>query len=356
MVPSLPVVRHRLLLAAAVVTGCLDPNVYPCVDDTQCLLDGQPGICAGPGYCAYEDDGCGTGLRFGPSADAFSNQCVSAGFTGGQTTGELGSESIGTDSASGTSVGDCDGPCDDPPGPCYAATGTCDAATSSCIYEPLPAGSACGGGDDPCLLEGTCNENGTCEAQMLPCDEPPNDCFEPQGVCDPQQGGCVYTPTEFNTNCEDGDACTLDDRCDGFGVCEAGDVCPTDNPCAPGVCGATGCVFDPLIDGTSCGPRPADRCCGGQCVDIASDDEHCGGCSSPCVQTQQCESVDMTACSPAPADTTGRCTCAANSECPNGQICRNIDPGAFRCAPQGPRDCPANNFVDVADCPNYCAY
>lgn len=340
------------------LAGCLEPNVYPCSEDSQCFLDGQPGMCASPGYCAYPDESCASGFAFGPSADELSERCVVPGSTNGpaSTTGSVDTSGGEQTFTGGTTVvGPCGGPCNEPPGPCFRPDGQCDPITQTCEYEPLPAGTQCGQ-DDPCLSEGQCNGLGTCEAQVTTCNDPPTDCHAPQGVCDPEQGGCVYALADADTPCEDGDPCTVDDACDGSGTCVSGPMCPTDNPCETPSCEATGCVYDPLADGTSCGPRPADRCCAGTCVDIASDGAHCGGCFAACDPGQMCESVELTACSPNPADTTGRCTCMSNAKCPNGQICRTFEPVTWRCAPEGPEDCPGNTFVDVSACPNYCTY
>ena len=70
-----------------------------------------------------------------------------------------------------------------------------------------------------------------------------------------------------------------------------------------------------------------------------------------------CESVSVTStCDPAPANTSGRCTCdGANADCPLGQLCRTVTPFNNRCTPNSAANC-VNDFVDVNLCPNYCAY
>jgi len=114
----------------------------------------------------------------------------------------------------------------------------------------------------------------------------------------------------------------------------------------------------PVADGTSCGVDPADRCCGGTCVDISTDTAHCGGCGLTCLSDEVCESVaDTPDCDPHPVSTSGRCTCnASDLDCPPGQVCRTLTPAANRCAPDDDADCPSGMFVDVQLCPNYCAY
>lgn len=189
-----------------------------------------------------------------------------------------------------------------------------------------------------------------------PCDMPPGPCFEATGSC--VDGACSYAPLPMDTACSDDDLCTEGDVCDGTGTCVAGPECPNADPCADVICDdALGCVATMKTDGSSCGPLAADRCCGGVCVDVSSDANHCGGCGYACSGGQSCESVAASnQCSLNPADTTGRCTCDSTSRCPVGQICRTQTPHAWRCTPEGGGDCPGTTFVDVSFCPNYCRY
>lgn len=113
----------------------------------------------------------------------------------------------------------------------------------------------------------------------------------------------------------------------------------------------------PIADGNSCGPNAADRCCGGVCVDISTDTNHCGGCGTSCADGLECESVDTTnTCELAPANTSGRCRCqAANAQCPLGQLCRTVAPYTNRCVPAGNANC-TSAFVGQSSCPSFCAY
>ena len=186
-----------------------------------------------------------------------------------------------------------------------------------------------------------------------PCDTPDTDCEETTGTC--VNGACVYAPLDAGEPCDDGDGCTEGDQCDGQGMCDAGALCPQVDPCVTRTCMEGMCVPGNVADGTSCGPEPADRCCDGQCVDISSDPLHCGGCGSDCFPGRACETIAVTACGAMDANTTARCVCnGATSECPSGQVCRNVNPGIDRCAPEGPEDCPGGVFVDQAGCPNHC--
>lgn len=189
-----------------------------------------------------------------------------------------------------------------------------------------------------------------------PCDEPPTDCFDPAGTC--VAGECEYEPLPADTICDDGDPCTEGDACDGMGQCVPGPECPNLDPCLDVTCDPmAGCVTSPKADGASCGALASERCCGGVCVDVSSDDDHCGGCGYACAPGRTCESIGLTTqCPLSPADTSGRCTCGGNMDCPVGQVCRTVAPVANRCAPENQADCPGTTFVDQVGCPNHCAY
>lgn len=87
-----------------------------------------------------------------------------------------------------------------------------------------------------------------------------------------------------------GDAGPRDASFDGASAEDAGphDAGPLD--AGPGDAGARDGGADPRdagagcagrADGSSCGPT-TQRCCGGACVDVATDALHCGACNDPC--------------------------------------------------------------------------
>jgi hypothetical protein len=351
-------VRLLLLLVPLGALECLGEDEYACSDDIQCRRENESGRCAAIGWCAYEDDTCVSGHRFSDHAgDGAAGVCVEPGQgTDGWSAGLTDGVGEGADTLGGTGIDPCTDGCDTPPGPCFADEGACDAATSLCIYPPRPAGDACNV-PDPCAPGGICDGAGQCISDpAAECTDPPTPCHVAPGVCDPVVGGCIYAPLSAGDLCDDGDACTTGETCDAAGACGGGDVCPSADPCQSGACEGGACVFSPMADATPCGADPADRCCAGACVDISTDPVHCGGCNTACGSTKSCQSVAATTeCSPAPAGTSGRCSCDANGDCPGGQICRTQAPGAFLCAPEGDEDCDGV-FVDVQLCPNYCTY
>jgi len=142
---------------------------------------------------------------------------------------------------------------------------TCDPMTG-CLYL-AQAGIPC---DDRnvCTTHDACDANGGCVGEVVSCDDG-NPCTEDS--CDPASG-CVHLPKDDGTTCDDGNACTLDDRCQA-GRCRPGSPkeCPPDaNPCTAEVCaGSTGeCISVPVAgpcdDGDRC--TVGDRCLDGRCV------------------------------------------------------------------------------------------
>lgn len=325
-------------MAAWLLASC-QPSFHRCDDDEQCRDGTRLGVCAAGGHCAFLDDGCSSGYAYGDEVDPqVAGQCVPS--IDGTGTSELGSSSVGPGSSSGdvaTSIGP-------PPSD--------DTLGADC---PAGVGGPCQP-DDPCATLGVCNDAGACiPTDAIPCDDPPSPCHAARGECQPDLG-CIYPPLPMGTSCDDGDPCTVDDACDGAGSCTSGEECPSTDPCEASQCEGGGCVSVPLPDGASCGTLPSERCCSGACVDISTDDAHCGGCNSPCAPGRACESVAETAnCELAPADTSGRCNCIETAECPLGQLCRTQAPYLYRCAPSTSNNCDGV-MVEVQLCPNYCDY
>lgn len=270
--------------------------------------------------------------------------------------------------------------CDSPPA-CGEATGTCDAVTGECSYAPLLDGTTCDD-DNMCTTGETCTGGVCMGGTDVDCDDS-NVCTT--DTCAPATG-CANTANTLP--CDDGDLCTFADVCGG-GTCGGTAItctsetcvarscngtatcneipaassvaCASDgNACTADFCNGAGqCAHTALANGTSCGGAAAQRCCGGSCVNISSNESHCGGCFTACATGLQCESVSVTsACSPSPANTTGRCRCQmANAQCPRNQICRTVSPYTDRCAPPQPSACaPGTTLVEIGGCPDYCAY
>lgn len=234
--------------------------------------------------------------------------------------------------------------CNGPAGQCTSPGGVCNPDTGVCVSEPLPAGTACDDGS-LCTSGDACNGEGACVgSDPKSCAQIPL-CFTAtgSGECDAATGECPFVPTP-GIDCDDGNPCTVASACNEQGQCVA---------------------QANAADGTICGPNPANRCCGGQCKDIANDPQNCGGCGMGCA-TGICQPVSATApvCSDAgqpPAgspEVSGRCTCVgSNAQCPGSQICRTFQPGRNLCSPNTSAGCAPGSFgVEVLNCPNFCAY
>lgn len=343
-----------------VVVACTQ-STFECDNDAACRLGMDSGVCIEPGYCAFEDDACPSGLAFGElAAPQVAGGCVPVDGTSGSdgSTGRPDAEGTDTSTGSGPAVDSVD--------------------SSAETAAPCTSGTPCTP-DDPCAIEGVCSSDGLCEpTSLVVCNSPPGPCHEAEGVCD-EQGQCQYETVGFGKPCDDGDPCTIDDVCDGAGQCQSGaecppapgcqtyhceadgcvpdEVCPTTNPCVVMDCVEERCQASAVANGTPCGPNAADRCCGGECVDISSDTGHCGGCNTPCAPGLECESVEVTnTCESSPAQTSGRCRCqAANAQCPLGQLCRTVTPYTNRCVPETSDNCDGIR-IGVNFCPSYCSY
>ena len=192
--------------------------------------------------------------------------------------------------------------CNEPPPPrclndttlqTYDSTGSCE-ADGSCTYAPT---------ERPCANCNVANGVPSCDAcEGVSCTEPPGQCFAMVGSC--SLGSCSYAPTD-GASCDDGNACTENDRCRG-GTCSGTakscttaptSMCVDDNTLriysTPGSCtGGTcdygfvdmGCANCPSCDpceGVLCNAPPgvclesSGTCSGGTC----SYAERTGGCN-----------------------------------------------------------------------------
>ncbi len=223
-------------------------------------------------------------------------------------------------------------------GPDGADAGT-DAVTPACT----PTVEICNGSDDDC--DGQTDEAGaeTACSVDLPC---------ANALC--LAGQCVSLPdAKASGPCDDGNACTKDDACNG-GLCfGATQVCLDGIPCTDDGCDVTkGCVFAPTSapcgDGNAC--TVSDACQAGACVSgkalACSDGNPCtlDGCdkASGCTFLAAAGACsDGDACTTGDACQGGVCVSGKNSTCDDGNACTKdaCDKGACT-APQvtGPCD------------------
>lgn len=214
-------------------------------------------------------------------------------------------------------------------------SGACS-ALSTCVA--CAAGGACDDGN-ACTHTDRCDDQGVCAGTTLNCQDDTGTCGA-RRVCDGTDTCAVTTPGA-ETSCDDGVACTYDDVCDGAGGCagtplvcqsEAGAcglqrVCDGTSTCAiafPGT--ATSCD-----DGNAC--TYDDRCdgaggCTGTAITCASDPGPCGAVRT-CNGTASCSITypgAATACNDGNACShTDRCNGAGG--CGGTGIACNNDPG-----------------------------
>jgi hypothetical protein len=137
---------------------------------------------------------------------------------------------------------------------CHDA-GICNPMTGICSNPPKLLGSGC---DDAnaCTATDTCDGGGMCVGSgSTPC-TPLSQCHD-AGVCDPMSGMCSNPPKTMGAGCDDGSLCTQTDECDGAGACVGSNdvVCtPLDDCHVAGTCNpGTGMCSNPNAgDGTPC--------------------------------------------------------------------------------------------------------
>jgi hypothetical protein len=110
-----------LALVLLMASSCSSVNrERVCDEPSQCVRDGVQGSCVQPGFCAFEDTECDSGLRWDSTArDSFADQCV------GDETGEPG-DAGGRNECGGITV---------LTGQAGDACGVCDTGTLSCAGE-----------------------------------------------------------------------------------------------------------------------------------------------------------------------------------------------------------------------------
>ncbi|MBM4353345.1 MAG: hypothetical protein FJ109_06030 [Deltaproteobacteria bacterium] len=173
------------------------------------------------------------------------------------------------------------------------------------------------------------------------------DCPAPTGIdaicqaatCDPLTGKCGFAPDHEGFACDDGNACTVGDKC-VQGKCEAGVslVCKDDNPCTNDACDpAAGCTHVPNMllcdDGNVC--TTGDTCADGICV---------GGAPLPC--------DDGNVCTDDSCDAKVGCLHAANkAECDDANACTLLDfCQGGKCISSGDKNCDDGNVCTKDYC------
>lgn len=165
------------------------------------------------------------------------------------------------------------------------AKGVCDPPSGVCIAVALEEGSQCSDGDR-CTIDDACTA-GLCKGQALDCTHLSDDCHS--GVCDPLTGLCRVDPVVDGTACDDQQACTGGDVCIA-GNCQGvqKDCSGFADNCKKGVCSSASgqCVSQDLADGSVCddgqGCTVDDRCVTGVC---RGREKACTPAQNPCQES-----------------------------------------------------------------------
>ena len=215
--------------------------------------------------------------------------------------------------------------CDDG-NPC--TTDSCD-AKQGCVTKTQNGGKC--DDDDKCTTADTCKV-GTCKGAQRSCDDG-SLCSD--DACLPDEG-CVHLP-RAGTPCDDGNACTVGDKCIASGLCASGQarVCDDANPCTVDLCDPLQqCVIKAVVgskcdDGNACTVN--DKCekaqCSGSprdCDDglVCSKDtcDQDGGCEHSVTAGSKCD--DGNACTGGDAcSKSGACAAGIGLSCDDGNGC-----------------------------------
>lgn len=381
--------RQVLRALAGTVAAALLPSSSHAA---ACSKEGEAcGCCRGnltcaSGVCCHRERVCGAACC--PAGYKCSNgQCVrnGNGSAGGCPSGQAKCGQTCVDISSDVAnCGACGRVCPASTDPCKVAV--CQAGV--CGFSAGNEGASCNDGNK-CMQGDTCR-GGVCTGGTQVVCTALDQCHD-VGTCDPATGQCTNPDKLDGTPCNDGNACKVNDTCQG-GVCTGGDpvVCLNFNPCVSAYCDpAVGCTSTPTAAGTPC-PDLA-RCDGsevcdghGNCVDgtpvtcdecnacdprtgvcaptneggsCTGDGNRCFGAfacrGGSCVGEQpvvcgapdQCH--DQGTCDP----TTGICsnpnkadgvTCDAGTECPSNDTCQSgvcVAAPCIICTPNETRHC-----------------
>lgn len=212
-------------------------------DDTVCVSPmGRPGRCtAGECFECRTGSDCDDGNPCTADVcDTASGICSYAPSSGACDDGD--GCTLNDVCVNGTCVGMDPKDCSTGAPECYKPSGTCDPSTGACVYQESNPGTSCDDGNACTQVDGC--QAGTCVGDApVTCSSPPGQCYEAAGTCNPNNGGCSYPPSPSTRTCDDGDACTYSDRCNGSGGCSGISYsCNDANACTSDACnGAGGC-------------------------------------------------------------------------------------------------------------------
>lgn len=153
--------------------------------------------------------------------------------------------------------------CDSPPGECFEAAGACNPATGGCEYTAKTLGTPCSSDNQSCTTD-QCDGN----------------------------GACVHPAAPVGTRCDDGELCTYADACDASGRCRGTTLVCND---APGVCGAARSCAGTAMCAESF-PGGATSCDDGNACTHSDGCNGAGGCQGTSYSCNDGDSCTQDAC------------------------------------------------------------
>lgn len=218
----------------------------------------------------------------------------------------------------------------------------CNAGTGLCMASPATNGTACND-SNACTQVDTCQGGACTGGSPVVCVA--SDQCHTLGVCSSASGVCSNPTKADGSSCNDSNACTQTDTCQ-TGVCTGASpvTCAAPDPChGAGACNPVNgvCSYPSKADGTACSDSNActqtDSCQGGVCT---------GSNAVTCSLPDQCHAAGT--CNPA----TGSCS---NPPKPDGAACNDSNPcsqtdscQAGVCTGSNPVACPAIDQCHLA--------
>ena len=114
--------RSSLVLLALVLGACKPAEPFECDGDSDCVLEGERGVCLPTQHCAYPEDACASGYAYPSGAGpSLAGVCLPPGSigpaTGGAASTSTGTQTGAVGTVSSTSSGSVEtdtGPTADP--------------------------------------------------------------------------------------------------------------------------------------------------------------------------------------------------------------------------------------------------
>lgn len=214
---------------------------------------------------------------------------------------------------------------------------------AGCVVSPILPGQPCDDGK-LCTLADRCNDSGGCVGDLVSCDDG-DDCTI--DTCHPVEG-CVYGAA--TGPCDDGDACTHQDFC-ADALCRGAPLpCNDGELCTSSACEANvGCLYPPLPDGLTCddgdGCTIEDRCASGSCVGTSTVCDDGLECTLDVCEDGGCVHL------PAPGTCATSTGCVAVGEPPPGEPCMAcVSTGVVMPAPESEgAACPDDGVTCTTD-------